>query len=89
VAHLISKDMQFGPDTLRVQVGEAITLQLDNKDLYAHSFDIDALDVHAAMPANSRNTLNFKAHHPGKFSFYCGVPGHEAAGMVGTIIVEN
>jgi plastocyanin len=25
---------------------------------------------------------------PGKYVFYCTVPGHEAAGMKGTLIVE-
>ena len=33
----------------------------------------------------STDTLTLK---PGKYTFYCPVPGHRAAGMVGTLTVQ-
>lgn len=85
---LSSRQMAFGQDEIRVRVGETVTIVLDNADLYGHSFDVDEFDVHTSMPANDRVTATFTPTEPGTFTFYCGVPGHTAAGMVGTLIVE-
>lgn len=30
----------------------------------------------------------FTPTEPGRYRFYCGSPGHEAAGMVGLLVVE-
>lgn len=86
--HLTAQEMRFGQDEIRLKVGQTVTFTLENKDLYAHSFDADDFDVHTAMPANSQVTASFTATRPGTFDFYCGVPGHEQAGMIGKIIVE-
>ncbi len=86
--NLSAQKMRFGQEEIRLKVGETVTFTLDNNDYYAHSFDTDDFDVHAAMPANSQVTATFTATEPGTFDFYCGVPGHMEAGMVGTIIVE-
>lgn len=88
VIRLTAKDMRFGQDEIRLKVGQTVSFALNNQDLYAHSFDADDFDVHTAMPANSQLTASFTATRPGTFDFYCGVPGHEQAGMVGKIIVE-
>ena len=85
--HLTAQDMRFGQDEIRLTVGQTVTFTLENKDLYAHSFDADDFAVHTAMPANSQVTASFTATRPGIFDFYCGVPGHTQAGMVGKIIV--
>lgn len=83
-----AEEMRFSEGVLRLRVGETVTLRLENGDIYVHSFDVDELGVHAPMPANQATTVTFTAQEPGEFSFYCGVPGHTEAGMVGTIIVE-
>ncbi len=80
--------MRFGQKEIRLKVGETVTIVLDNNDHYAHSFDTDDLDVHVAMPANRQATATFTATEPGVFEFYCDIPGHTQAGMVGTLIVE-
>lgn len=86
--HLTAQDMRFGQGEIHLKVGQTVTFTLDNQDLYAHSFDTNDFDIHTAMPANSRVTASFTATRPGTFDFYCGVPGHTQAGMVGKIIVE-
>ncbi|MCA9922191.1 MAG: cupredoxin domain-containing protein [Anaerolineales bacterium] len=85
---LTTKDMAFGPTEMRVKAGEPVTLQLDNYDFYGHSFDIDAFDLHVAMPGNGRATATFTPTEPGEYTIYCSVPGHREAGMIGTLIVE-
>ena len=85
---LTTKNMAFGSTKLRVKAGVPVTLKLDNYDFYAHSFDIDAFDLHVAMPGNDRATVTFTPTEPGEYTVYCGVPGHREAGMIGTLIVE-
>ena len=83
-----SKAMRFGQTELRVQAGQEITLQLQNYDMYAHSFDIDELGLHVQMPANDQVTVQFTAPEPGSYTIYCGIPGHKNAGMVATLVVD-
>lgn len=83
-----TKEMRFGHTELRIQAGQEITLQLENYDLYAHSFDIDELNLHVQMPANSQTTAQFTAPKPGIYTIYCSVPGHQEAGMIATLVVE-
>ena len=83
-----TKEMRFGQTELHVQAGQEITLQLENYDLYAHSFDIDALNLHLEMPPNDQVQAKFTAPEPGKYIIYCGIPGHKEAGMIATLVVE-
>lgn len=85
---LITQKMAFSQTEITVQAGETIQLQLHNNDLFEHSFDIDAIDVH--LPIGSRGTafIEFDAPEPGVYQFTCNVPGHVEAGMTGKLIVE-
>lgn len=83
-----TENMRFGQDVLRLQAGESITFALENRDTYAHSFDVDELAWHVQMPANDQITAEFTAVSPGTYTIYCAIPGHREAGMVATLIVE-
>lgn len=83
-----TKEMRFGQTELHVQAGQEITLQLENYDMYAHSFDIDELNLHVQMPANSQTTTQFTAPEPGTYTIYCSLPGHREAGMIATLVVQ-
>ena len=78
----------FDQPEIRAKVGETVALRLENSDAVAHSFDIDAFNVHAPMPSGKPALALFTPTTPGTYTFYCGVPGHTEAGMVGTLIVE-
>ena len=84
-----AEQMRFGQDEIQLKVGQTVTIVLDNADFYAHSFDQDDQNVHVNMPAREQVTATFTATRPGVFDFYCGVPGHQQAGMVGKIIVTE
>jgi len=85
---LATASYRFDPAELRARVGETVALRLENSDAGAHSFDIDELDVHTRMPAGKPALALFRPSTPGTYTFYCGIPGHRQAGMVGTLIVE-
>jgi plastocyanin len=79
---------RFDRVELRATVGETMALRLENSDTERHYFDIDELAVHVPMPAGEPALALFKPTAPGTYTFYCQVPGHREAGMVGTLIVE-
>ncbi|MCC7359835.1 MAG: cupredoxin domain-containing protein [Anaerolineales bacterium] len=84
---LITAQTRFGQPELHAQVGVPVALRLENLDPSGHSFDIDELDVHASMPPGEAALALFTPTAPGIYTFYCNVPGHREAGMIGTLIV--
>jgi|SRR5579859_144122 len=44
--------------------------------------------LHVAVPMGTTGKLQFTASKPGTYEFYCTVPGHKEAGMVGTLVVK-
>ena len=83
------KDMRFREEEVHVKVGRPVTLRVVNQDGYAHAFDIDAFDLHRPLSANEILELTITPEQTGRYRFYCGSPGHEAAGMVGMLIVDE
>lgn len=81
------KDMRFRQEEVQVKAGQPVTLKVVNQDGYAHAFDIDELDLHRPLAANETVELTFTPQQAGRYRFYCGTPGHEAAGMVGVLVV--
>jgi uncharacterized cupredoxin-like copper-binding protein len=73
---------------MRARVGETVALRLENSDGGAHSFGIDALNIHVPMPAGKPALALFTPITPGTYTFYCGVPSHREADMLGTLVVE-
>jgi uncharacterized cupredoxin-like copper-binding protein len=47
---------QFEGSERRVKAGERVAFHLENPDVVRHSFDIDELGVHGAIP-NGKNSL--------------------------------
>ncbi|NUM44442.1 MAG: cupredoxin domain-containing protein [Anaerolineales bacterium] len=80
--------MSFVMDEVHVKAGQPVTLHVVNQDGYAHAFDIDEFDIHAPLPANETFDAAFTPAEPGRYTFYCGSPGHAAAGMEGVLVVE-
>jgi plastocyanin len=85
---LTTAHYRFDRAELRARVGETVALRLENSDAGAHSFDIDEFNVHVPLPAGTPALALFRPNRPGTYMFYCSVPGHRDAGMIGTLIVE-
>jgi len=85
---LTAAHIRFAPTELRVKAGEIVALHLENRDTTPHSFNIDEFNVHISMLPGESSLALFKAGTPGTYTFYCDIPGHRAAGMVGTLMVE-
>ena len=83
------ENTSFVETSLQMQDGEVLGLFVTNRDDMAHTFDIDSLDIHFDLPANSTTAIAIKPTGPGTLDFFCAVPGHREAGMVGTIEITS
>jgi heme/copper-type cytochrome/quinol oxidase subunit 2 len=80
----------FNGGEIRVKAHELTALRLENSSSAGHSFDVDELNLHVAMPSNADSLALFTANTPGTYTFYC-TPHYDKAsgkGMHGTLIVE-
>ena len=80
------KNVHFKPERLRAHDG-TVTVVFKNRDLFWHTFTMDALDVDLRVPVKATRRMKFDAA-PGTYHFYCAIPGHDAAGMHGTLTVS-
>ncbi len=78
-------NVAFQPDALRTGGGK-VTVAVRNRDLFWHTFTIDALDVDVRAPVGRLRSATFEAR-PGRYSFYCRIPGHASLGMRGSLTV--
>ena len=65
-----------------------MTVTLENTGASVHNFNIDELNIHSGdiQPGQSTTvTINAAA---GSYQYYCSIPGHKEAGMVGTLTVK-
>ena len=82
---LRTENMAFATTELVADSG-AVTVVVDNQDLWWHTFTIDELEVNLNVPSSGKREITFTAS-PGTYSFYCAIPGHKELGMSGTLVV--
>jgi plastocyanin len=87
-AALLAENTKYATTTYSMKSSDVLGLFVQNKDSFAHTFDIDSLNVHVQIPANSTVAVAIKPTAAGALEFYCAIPGHKAAGMDGTITVQ-
>ncbi|MDE3074682.1 MAG: cupredoxin domain-containing protein [Chloroflexota bacterium] len=82
--------LKWQPNMLTVTAGEKVTLSIKNAGATAHNFDSPALQVKATdVPAGKTTEVTFTApSQAGTYQFWCSIPGHAEAGMVGEVIVK-
>lgn len=83
--------MRFDPATLTVSVGQPIQLALQNDGSLVHDLVLtDGVAQPVKLEANGRTTASatFTIARPGTYTYVCAQPGHEAAGMKGTIVAR-
>jgi nitrite reductase (NO-forming) len=83
-----AKEFAFTPSTLTMKAGEPTDVVLKNDGSIEHDFSVDAAGFKLPVPASGTGDLLLTIAKPGTYPFHCSVPGHEGAGMKGTITVE-
>jgi uncharacterized cupredoxin-like copper-binding protein len=83
-----ANDIYFDPKTLEAPANTDVTINITNKGAATHDFYIDALNVQSPM-LNPGDTATVKVNGAaGDYEYYCSVPGHKEAGMVGTLTLK-
>lgn len=85
-------DFAFEPSTIEVGAGETVEIRLVNEGATSHNLHVhlDGEEVRTeTLQSGNSDTLTFTAPETGEYEFYCAVPGHKAAGMVGEMVVED
>jgi len=78
-------NVAYVPKSIEVPSGK-LTVAVRNRDLFWHTFTIDALKVDVRAPVGRLRTATFEAK-PGTYTYYCRIPGHATLGMRGTLRV--
>jgi nitrite reductase (NO-forming) len=82
-------DFKFQATSPHVPVGEPVTIVFENRGTIQHNLHLEASGTH--LVADPGQTVSAVVVFPtsGNFGFVCTVPGHEAAGMTGTLQVGD
>jgi plastocyanin len=85
VIHVDARSFAYEPSTIRVKAGEDVAIELASEDSF-HDFEVQGTHV---VGAGSDETAKggLRLDKPGRYTFFCSVPGHRASGMEGTIVV--
>ena len=83
-----AQDVAWSTTELAVKPGD--TIEMTNVGQLPHDFTVDELGIQEVTASNGDTvTITIPEDaEPGDFEFYCSVPGHKEAGMVGTLTVE-
>lgn len=90
-----SYDIYYDPKEVTIKADTDVTIMLPNHGVTLHNFSVtdhknedlpfDPIDIDIEPGATEQVTINAPA---GEYYYYCNVPGHEAAGMWGTLTAK-
>lgn len=81
---------QVNPD-LRVPEGAVVQINLINGDGAVHDIAVPEFEATSSEISGkgAATSIVFRATRNGTFEYYCTLPGHKAAGMVGKLVVGD
>src|SRR3954454_11984088 len=82
-----ARTFAFDPKEITVKAGQDATIALKSTDI-EHDFTVDELHIHVHTGPGKTTKGGIKPDRPGRYQFYCSIPGHKGSGMVGTLIVQ-
>jgi uncharacterized cupredoxin-like copper-binding protein len=88
-------DIRFDPKDFSIPANTDVTVTLTNDGVAPHNFaitdhnnpNVQNLNISEDVSPGETKTVTINAP-AGSYYFYCDVPGHEEAGMHGTLTVE-
>jgi len=82
-----ASSFKFKPNTITVARRQKVTISLHSTD-QLHDFVIRGKGTIAEAKSGQTKKGSFTLRKPGKYTFYCSIDSHRAAGMEGTITVN-
>ncbi len=84
-----ANEFKFDPNTINASPGQTINLTVKNIGSVQHTWVLDQGNVKLTIDPGQTVSKTFTAPStPGTYQFYCDLPGHKEAGMVGQLIVK-
>ena len=81
-------DIAFNPNEFTIPANTDVRVVLPNNGAAPHTFTIDELGIDSGeVPGGGTGEVTINAP-AGTYEYYCRVPGHRPAGMVGTLTVQ-
>lgn len=81
-------DMYFQPNTVITVRGVPVELRMHNGSPIEHNFSLQEFGLSQQVGPGQTATVRFVPPTAGTYYFYCAVPGHASAGMVGKMTVQ-
>ena len=75
--------------TLVVKAGQVVKITLVNSDGITHNIAIPELGVYSSTVSSrgESTSIVFKAPASGEYNYFCTIPGHREAGMIGKLVI--
>jgi uncharacterized cupredoxin-like copper-binding protein len=84
--------LKFDPTALSAKAGQPIRLTLDNNGgQLVHDFSVTeglSQPMTITSQPGQKATATFTIDKPGTYTYFCSQPGHEQAGMKGTLALQ-
>jgi len=87
---LTGTEFRWEPNTVQAKPSQSIKVTIINTGAVEHNFVVPAVNFRInAVPSGKSATGELKAPSAaGNYEYFCDVPGHKEAGMVGTLVVK-
>jgi uncharacterized cupredoxin-like copper-binding protein len=85
-------EMKIDPENPKIDKPGVVEFKVDNAGKTVHALEVEGPKGEVEtkqLQAGQSATLRADLNKPGKYKWYCPVPGHEEAGMRGTITVGS
>jgi plastocyanin len=84
-----AKSFAYDPEEITVEAGEDVAIVLTSDDIF-HDFVVEKGGGHVVGAEGGETARGgLRVDKSGTYTFYCSVSGHRAAGMEGTLVVEE
>jgi nitrite reductase (NO-forming) len=83
--------MKFDPPMLTARAGQPIQVTLDDTGALVHDFSITegvSQPIKNVAQPGQKAVATFTIDKPGTYTYFCSEPGHEQAGMKGTLTIQ-
>ena len=82
-----ARNYEFDPSTIDMAAGEDVEIVLHSED-QRHDLTVEGTGLVVDVAGGKTASGGLRVAKPGSYAFYCAIPGHRTAGMVGTLQVS-
>ncbi len=86
-------DFEIQPNGVHAVAGQPFALTLVNSGRVRHNLTLDPAVADVSLPSalnpGEKVSVTFTPKAAGAFTYWCGIPGHREAGMIGTLTVDE